>query len=221
MSNPPSSARLLPLAPASFFAMTLGLAETGNAWRFAVRAWDIPPFVGEALQALAVLSFLWWGALFVNKWLRHRAAALAEARDPVQSAFLALVPESVILIALALQPYSLQWAHTLFWIGSVSNLGYGAWRLAALWTQQRQAADSVPPLFLSYTASVLVNALAAGLLGYTNYGWMLFGVGMVSWLVLDSVLTQQLATGAWRRRRAISWGSIWRRRWWHWWLTWS
>jgi tellurite resistance protein len=25
--------RMLPLAPASFFAMTLGLAETGNAWR--------------------------------------------------------------------------------------------------------------------------------------------------------------------------------------------
>lgn len=194
MCTPASSAtRLLPLAPASFFAMTLGLAETGNAWRFAVKAWGLPPLAGELLQALAILSFVWWATLYANKWLRHRAAALAEARDPVQSAFLALIPESAILIALALQPYSLQWAHTLFWIGSAANLGYGAWRLTALWTQERQGADSVPPLFLSYTASVLVNALAAGLLGYTNYGWMLFGIGTISWLILDSVLTQQLA----------------------------
>jgi type IV secretory pathway TrbD component len=40
----------------------------------------------------------------------------------------------------------------------------------------------VPPLFLPYTASVLVNALAAGVFGYVDYGWMLFGVGAISWL---------------------------------------
>lgn len=185
----------LPLAPASFFAMTLGLAETGNAWRFAVRAWDLPAWPGELLQALAVLSFVWWMALYINKWTRHRSAALAEARDPVQSAFLALIPESFILVALALQPHAGALAHGMFWIGSAANLAYGAYRLSAMWTSERSAAESVPPLFLSYTASVLVNALAAGLFGYTAYGWMLFGIGVISWLVLDSALTQQLAVG--------------------------
>jgi tellurite resistance protein len=119
----------------------------------------------------------------------------AKCRDPVQSAFLALIPESVMLIALALQPYSLPAATVIFWIGSAANVLYGAKRLATNWTQQRGAAQIVPPLYLPYTASVLVNALAAGAFGYTCYGWMLFGVGAISWLVLDYGITHQLMTG--------------------------
>ena len=183
------------LLPASFFALTLGLAETGNAWRFAYNLWALPPLAGEVLQMLAVLSFLLFLALYAHKWMAHRAAAMAETRDPVQSAFLALIPESLILVALALHPYSLDLARPLFWIGSAVNVGYGAWRLAAHWSAKRDAAQIVPPLFLPYTASVLVNALAAGLFGYTDYGWMLFGAGAISWLILDSAITHQLMTG--------------------------
>jgi tellurite resistance protein len=171
------------------------LAETGNAWRYAHQLWSLPPLAGEILQALALLSFAVFIAMYANKWLVHRSAALAELRDPVQSAFLALIPESVILIALALQPYAPGGARALFWLGSAANLLYGAWRLAAHWSSQRDAAQIVPPLYLPYTASVLVNALAAGVFGYTDYGWMLFGVGAISWIVMDSTMTQQLMTG--------------------------
>lgn len=183
------------LLPASFFAMTLGLAETGNAWRFAHQLWALPAFAGEVLQALALLSFIVFGAMFIHKWVVHRAAARAETRDPVQSAFLALIPESLILIALALQPYAATGATVLFWIGSIANVAYGAWRLAAHWSVERTAAQIVPPLYLPYTASVLVNCVAAALFGYVDYGWMLFGIGAISWLVMDSALTQQLMTG--------------------------
>jgi tellurite resistance protein len=198
MSTPALAARplALPIAPASFFAMTLGLAETGNAWRLATAVWGVPPQVGEVLQLLAVLSFIWWLALYVNKWIRHRDAAVAEARDPVQSAFLALVPESVILVALALSPYDDATARALFWVGSAANIAYGAYRLSRLWTTEHQPAQIAPPIFLTFTASILVNALVAGLFGYTAYGWMLFGVGAVSWLVMDSAIAQQLATGS-------------------------
>lgn len=183
------------LLPASFFAMTLGLAETGNAWRIAHNLWALPAAVGELLQLMAALSFVVFLAMYAGKWMRHRGVAIAEARDPVQSAFLALIPESIILIALAMQPYAIQLAGAMFWGGSCLNLLYGAWRLAANWTQQRTAEQIVPPVYLPYAASVLVNALAAGLFGYTAYGWMLFGVGVISWLVLDSAVTQQLMTG--------------------------
>ncbi len=67
--------------------------------------------------------------------------------------------------------------------------------MAGNWRSQRDPAQIVPPLYLPYTASVLVNALAAGVMGYTDYGWMLFGAGAISWLVLDSTITHQLMTG--------------------------
>jgi tellurite resistance protein len=183
------------LLPASFFALTLGLAETGNAWRFAHNLWSLPPFAGEVLQALAILSFVVFIVMYINKWVAHSGAAKAETKDPVQSAFLALIPESVILIALALQPYATGSATTIFWIGSIANLLYGAIRLAAHWSSQRDAAQIVPPLYLPYTASILVNSLAAGAFGYVDYGWMLFGIGAISWLIMDSTITHQLMTG--------------------------
>ena len=185
----------LPIAPASFFAMTLGLAETGNAWRNAADLWDLPANFGEVLEGLAVLSFLWWLTLYCNKWIQHKKAALVEFNDPVQSSFIALIPESVILMALALHPYSQNSAISLFWIGSIFNLIYGAYRLSKLWTQERQSEQTTPSLFLTFTASILVNALAAGLLGYTNYGFLLLGIGTISWLIMDSVITQQLTVG--------------------------
>ena len=185
----------LPIAPASFFAMTLGLAETGNAWRNATAIWNLPLYFGEVLEGLAVLSFLWWLTLYCNKWIQHRKAAFLEFNDPVQSSFIALIPESVILMALAFYPYNQSIAISLFWIGSISNLIYGAYRLSKLWTQERQSEQTTPSLFLTFTASIMVNSLAAGLLGYTNYGFMLLGIGTISWLIMDSLITQQLTVG--------------------------
>lgn len=185
----------LPIAPASFFAMTLGLAETGNAWRNATSLWNMPWYIGEILEALAVISFVWWMTLYINKWIQHRKVAVNEFNDPVQSSFLALIPESVILMALALHIYNESIAVSLFWIGSVLNLTYGAFRLSTLWTKERQAEQTTPSLFLTFTASILVNALVAGILGYNHYGFLLLGIGTISWLIMDSVISQQLFVG--------------------------
>jgi len=185
----------LPIAPASFFAMTLGLAETGNAWRNASVLWKLPSYIGEVLEGLSILSFIWWLTLYINKWMQHRKLAVTEFNDPVQSSFLALIPESIILMALAVHIYSITIADYLFWIGSVLNLLYGAYHLSKLWTKERHTEQTTPSLFLTFTASIMVNALAAGILGYNHYGYLLLGIGTISWLIMDSVITQQLTVG--------------------------
>ncbi|MFZ0599646.1 MAG: hypothetical protein WAM46_21845, partial [Flavobacterium sp.] len=123
----------LPIAPASFFAMTLGLAETGNAWRNATTLWNLPSYIGETFEALSVISFLWWLTLYCNKWIQHRKLAISEFNDPVQSSFLALIPESIILMAITVHIYNLPISISLFWTGSVLNLIYGAYKLSGLW----------------------------------------------------------------------------------------
>lgn len=183
---------LLPVAPASFFAMTLGLAEAGNAWTSASHYWKLPAFTGHLLEILAILSFLWWIMLYANKWLNHRAIALAEWQDPVQSAFIALIPESILLLALAFKSLGLPWAETLFWCGSIANVTYAVFWLARNWRGGRSPEQLVPNMFLVYSASVLVNAMAAGIFGYADYGFVLLGAGAISWLLLDPAVTQQL-----------------------------
>jgi len=187
--------RGLPAAPASFFAMTLGLAETGNALRLGSSTWGLPAWFGELFEGAAVLSWMWWMLLYANKWMFHRKAAYEEWRDPVQSSFVALLPESTILMALAFEPYHAAAARTIFWIGAAANVAYAAYRLSCMWSRTRAAAHLTPSLLLPHSASVLVHALAAGLLGYETYGRMIFGVGVISWLILDSVLLSQLMVG--------------------------
>ncbi|WP_309119341.1 hypothetical protein [Paenibacillus sp.] len=187
--------RNVPAAPASYFAMTLGLAETGNALRLAGPSWELPLWCGELFEGAAVLSWGWWLLLYINKWISHRQTALQEWRDPVQSSFIALLPESMILIALVCDPYHAETARALFWVGSAANLIYAAYRVSSTWTLPRSGSQITPSLLLPFSASVLVNALAAGLLGYETYGRMVFGVGVISWLILDSVLLQQLMNG--------------------------
>ena len=48
--------------PASFFGIVLGLSGLGQAWRIAVRLWDMPSAIGEGLL---LLSALVWAALLV------------------------------------------------------------------------------------------------------------------------------------------------------------
>jgi tellurite resistance protein len=49
------------------------------------------------------------------------AEAKRELKDPVQASFLALIPESGIVIALAVLPYYSGAAAYIFWLGSVLN----------------------------------------------------------------------------------------------------
>lgn len=183
---------LLPLAPLSFFAMTLGFAETGNAWRWATEALQFNELPGEILELLALLSCVWWLFLYINKWFSYRTHAINELRDPIQASFLALLPESLLLSALALAPYASGPAVIIFWIGSILNLSYAGFRLSRFWIVDRTEENITPSMHLVYTASVLVNALAAAHFGYMKFSWALFGIGAISWIILDSVLSHRL-----------------------------
>lgn len=190
-----TQSRLLPMAPLSFFAMTLGFAETGNAWRWATETLHYSSVPGEILQALALFSCAWWLLLYLNKWVSYRSHAVNELRDPIQASFLALLPESLLLSALALAPYTPSLALTVFWVGSILNVTYAVFRLSRFWINDRAEENITPSMHLVYTASVLVNALAAAHFGYMEFSWALFGMGAISWLILDSVLTNRLFIG--------------------------
>ncbi len=80
----------LPVVPASFFGIVLGIGGLGNAWRAAHHVWQLPAWVGESLLALAALVWIALLALYSAKWIYARPAALAELNHPVQSCFAGL-----------------------------------------------------------------------------------------------------------------------------------
>jgi len=185
----------MPLLPASFFGMVLGLVGFGNGWRIAVRLWNLPAFIGEAI--LLAGSVLWavLVILYVAKWLFARDAALAEVAHPVQCCFVGLVGVATMLVAGAAIPMSRDIAIIIYALGVAFTLGFGVWRSGQLWHGERDPGTSTPVLYLPLVAGNFVGGTVAGALGYPDWGALAFGTAFFAWLAIESVLLHRLYTG--------------------------
>jgi tellurite resistance protein len=186
----------LPIVPAAFFGVVLGLAGLGNAWRAARDVWGAAAIVGEALMAIAALAWAILLVLFVLKWILAREQALEEARHPVQCCFIGLAGVATMLIGLAAMPYSRLLAELLAGVGGAFTLGFALWRTGLLWRGERDLAATTPVLYLPAVAGGFVMAVVASALGYPDWGSLAFGSAFFSWLAIESVLLHRLYTAS-------------------------
>src|SRR5579883_1417930 len=178
--------------PASFFGMILGLVGLGNCWRVASKLWHLPVWIGESIMLFAVVIWLVLLLLYASKWLWAREEALAEFKHPVLCCFIGLVPVSTVLVALAIAPYAHAIAVPLFISGAIGQLGFGVYRSGQLWMGGRNPETTTPVLYLPTVAGGCVSAIVASALSYQEWGVLFFGMGMFSWLALESIIMQRL-----------------------------
>ena len=186
----------IPIVPASYFGVVLGLAGLGSAWRAAHRVWSLPAFMGETLMLVGALVWAALVVLYVAKWLFARSEAVAELEHPVQCCFVGLIGVSTSLISLASQPYSSALAGPLLAAGALFTLAFALWRTGLLWRGERDPGTTTPVLYLPLVAGAFVTATAAAGLGYPDWGQLAFGAGLFSWLAIESVLLHRLYTAA-------------------------
>jgi tellurite resistance protein len=180
--------------PVAFFGMVLGLSGLGIAWRLAAQLWGLPAAVGESVLLLATAVWIVLVILYGAKWIWARQEALAEFRHPVLCCFVGIVPVSTALVALAIHPYVERTADFLAAIGIVGQLVFGVYRTGRLWMGDRDPATTTPVLYLPAVAGSFVSTLVLVGFGYPEWGAPFFGIGMLSWLAIESVLLQRLYT---------------------------
>jgi tellurite resistance protein len=146
----------------------------------------------ELIMVVAVVVWAVLIALYSAKWFVHRASALAEARHPVQCCFIALVPVSTMLIALAVAPYGRSIAVALLAVGAAGQVAFGVIRAGELWQGGRAPAATTPVLYLPGVAGNFVSAIVAGTLGYAPLATLFFGAGLLYWFALESVILHRL-----------------------------
>jgi tellurite resistance protein len=184
----------LPIVPASFFGIVLGVAGLGNAWRVAHRVWQLPAVIGEAILAVATLVWLTLLAFYIAKWFLARASAVGELGHPVQCCFIGLIGVTAMLIAVGALPYSRSVAMILFIAGVVYTISFAVWRTGGLWQGGRELGHTTAILYLPTVAGSFVTAAVAAALGYAGWGELAFGAGLFSWLAIESVLVHRLYT---------------------------
>jgi tellurite resistance protein len=161
--------------PASYFAIVVGLAGLGGAWRHAAQAWGLPRVVGEVLMLCAAIAWLLLIALYAFKWTHAREEALKELEHPVQCCFVGLIGVATMLLALAALAYSRPAAQILIAFGAIFTIVFALWRTGILWQGGRDPAATTPVLYLPTVAGLFVTATAAAALGHGDWGQLAFG----------------------------------------------
>ena len=184
----------LPVVPAAFFAMVLGLSGLAFCWRVAHRIWGFPEVVGELLMLVAALVWAVLILLYAAKWIGKRDAAFKELSDPIQCCYIGLVGVTTLLIAGGVLPYSRFAAQILLALGVGFTAVFAVWRTGGLWQGGRDPGTTTAVLYLPLGAGSFVTASLLGVMGYADWGQLVFGAGLFSWLAIESVLLHRLLT---------------------------
>jgi tellurite resistance protein len=183
--------RLVAAKP-NLFANPFGIAGLAIVWRLMAGGYGTPLAVTDALSivAFAIWLPLTLGALW--RWGTVRGSLLDEFRDPVYSPFLSLPAIIGMMLAVGLGLHGTQPAKTLFIAFFVLTIGLGGWLTGEWVLGEIDEARFHPGYYLPTCAGGFIGAEGCGLFRLESLGWLAFGLGVISWLILASQVSGRL-----------------------------
>jgi tellurite resistance protein len=174
--------------PVAFFGIAVGTLALSNAWRVAAMIWHVGPVLCHVLAAGSLALWLLLVIVYALKWLLYPALALEELRDPQRSYFFALLPVASLLAATALIPYARNVAVFIFIAAVATQLAWGVVAHGRFWMGTHSLSIKTPATYLSAVAPNLVSAATASALGWTQISLLFFGVGVMYWLLIETLV---------------------------------
>jgi tellurite resistance protein len=190
-----------------WFAIVMGLCGLSLAWHRAT------PLMGEmagagalVVGALAALVAAVLAVLSIVRWQRYPQALAEDLKHPVRHAFVAAMPISLLLLAtVATQLTGPSLPAKVLWVtGSVWQFGVTVWAMSRWLNGNKEGglvwASITPALFIPVVGNV-VPPLAGVTLGFSEWSAAQFGVGLVLWPVVLTLLAVRIGVnGMWPER---------------------
>jgi len=178
-----------PRVPPSFFGITFGLAGLGEVWHAAAKPLGVSLAIADVIFIAAAAVWVVLLAGYLAQGLRQ---VLADFSDPVLGAFMSLAVITPMLLAAALAPSAYAAARLLVIIFLALTIALGGW-ITGQWILTKIDEDANHPgYFLPTVAGPLVGSSAATVVGLHEVAEGTFGVGVISWLVLGSIVLRRL-----------------------------
>jgi tellurite resistance protein len=178
-----------PRVPPSFFGIPFGLVGLGDAWLAAAPSLGVSVAVADGIFIAAVAVWLILLTFYLAQGWRQ---LLADFGDPVLGPFISLAVIAPLspAAALAASAYSAARLLVIIFLVLTAVLGgliTGQWIAAKI-----DERASHPGYFLPTLAGPLVGSAAAAAVGLHSMAWTAFGTGVISWLVLGSIVLHRL-----------------------------
>src|SRR5579875_1995234 len=182
-----------PRIPLNFLGIPFGLAGLAGTWLAFAHEGHAPAAVGDVLLAASAIT---WIGLVVTYLLHvgaERKRLVADLLDPIASPFASLaVITPVLLAAEGVYPHAAVAGRTLVDVFIALTVLLGAW-LTGQWIYGPLDFMKLHPgYFLPTVAGGLVASIGAADVGQSRLAETLFGLGVVCWLVVGSMILGRL-----------------------------
>jgi len=178
-----------PRVPPNFFGIPFGLAGLAEAWSAAAPTLGTPVVVPDAIDIVAAVAWLPLVVIYAAQGVR---SLLADLRDPVLAPFVPVPAIAGMLLGSALSPYDLAAARVLVCVFLVITIGAGGWLTGQWIAAEVDQGKFHPGYFLPTVAGGLIGAFCAAQVHLHAVGEASFGIGVLCWLVLGSILLNRL-----------------------------
>lgn len=175
----------------ALFAMVMGIAGLGLAWRKSHELFGMPVHVGEILLVAAGVVYIAVAALYLVKMARHWSQFMVDFNHPIRSNFLPAASIGLLLLSAAARPHSMAGAEVLFIGGVILHLVLAVRAIARWITHNYEIHHSNPAWFIPVVGNVLVPIPGVPL-GYVELSWFFFAVGLVFWIVLFTIIFNRI-----------------------------
>jgi tellurite resistance protein len=176
--------------PLNLFGMAFGTAGLGGTWLAAAAQGYAPTAIGITLLVAAAVVWAVILGFYATYAVRHRALT-ADLVDPTFGPFAALALITPVLVAAQTLPRPA--ATVIVDVFATLILVHGSWFTGQLIYAGKLDFDRLHPgYFLPSAAGGFVAAAGAGTVGQHDFGVVLLGFGLVSWLILGSLILGRL-----------------------------
>jgi tellurite resistance protein len=179
----------LPRIPPNFFGISLGLAGLAEVWILASPILGITNVIGRVLLLVAAAA---WTAVAVTYFSKGPKGVQDDWRNPIVSPFLALVVLVPTLLAGELCQVELGAGRVLVIILSSLSVFIGGWS-SGQWVVNDLYDECMHPGYLLPTATGgFIGSIAASAAHLHLLAAAWFGVGLISWLLVASIVLNRL-----------------------------
>jgi tellurite resistance protein len=188
-----TTARRIPL---NFFSIPFGLLGLADCWLVAASFGLAPVAIGRVLVAVAVIVWFVVGCAQLRGMRAHRITLGTQLADPIAGPFASLaVIVPTLAAADALYPLSHATGTVVVDVLIVATVLLAGWFTGQWIYRPLELAKMHPGYFLPSVAGGFVASASAALVGQRGLGQMLFGLGLVSWLTIGSIILGRLILG--------------------------
>lgn len=178
-------------SPPAVFPPVMGLFGLGLAWRRAGVAFDFAPAIGDLILGATTLIFLFLAAAHLAKTIARPATLTEDLRVLPGRTGLAAASLCVLLLAVAMLPYSADLARYLLIAGLIWHGLLAVILVAVLFSLPAEQRKTTSAWHLTFVGFI-VGPLAAAPLGLTALAQVLFAGTVIIAAVIYAISAAQL-----------------------------